>query len=164
MSGEKAMKTAMVMALMAVLLASTAYAADSAGLGNVDIIGSNLNNIKIFSSDSGSSDMEKHLDIVGSKLENIKIFSDDANLGDTEVVGSSINNVEILPAPEHQKKSECKKDRRDDTICYWDSACKDYSHDKPSVTCSKPHLGVDAWYGNYWFNNQIYTPKWPQMY
>jgi hypothetical protein len=161
MSGEKAMKTAIVMALMAVVLASTAYAAHDAGLGNVDIVGSNLNNIKIFSSDYGSSDMEKHLDIVGSNLENIKIFSDDLNLGDTEAVGSSIKNVEILPAPE---KPRCKKDRHDEAKCYWDSACMDYPHDKPHVSCSKSHFGVDAWYGKYWFNDQMYTPKWPQMY
>jgi len=157
------MKTAIVMAIMSTLLASAAYAAGGVGFGNVDIVGSNLNNIN-FSSDSGLGDMEKHLDIVGSKLENIKIFSDDANLGDTEVVGSSIKNVEILPAPEKEKKPECKKDRHDDIKCYWDSACMDYPHDKPHVCGSKPHLGVDAWYGKYWFNSQIYTPKWPQNY
>ena len=157
------MKTAMVMALMPMLLAATAYAA-GAGFGDVDIVGSKLSNIQITSPNAGAGDFENKLDIVGSNLDKIQIFSDDANLGDTEIVGSTVTNVKICPTPEHEKKCHDDRSRCDDVKCYWDMTCKDYPNYKPSVICPKPHLGVDAWYGTYWFNNQMYTPKWPQTY
>jgi hypothetical protein len=163
MSGENAMKTAMVMALMPMLLAATAYAA-GAGFGDVDIVGSKLSNIQIISPHAGSGDFENKLDIVGSNLDKIQIFSDNADLGNTEIVGSTVTNVKISPLPKPEKKCMREKSRCDDVKCYWDSACVDNPHCKPSVTCPKPHLGVDAWYGRYWFNDQMYTPKWPQMY
>lgn len=162
MSGENAMKTAMVMALMPMLLAATAYAA-GAGFGDVDIVGSKLSNIQIISPHAQAGDFENKLDIVGSNLDKIQIFSDDATFGDTELVGSTVTNVKIVPLPKPDKRCMKEKSRCDDVKCFWDSSCIDYPH-KPQVTCSKPHLGVDAWYGQYWFNNQIYTPKWPQMY
>jgi hypothetical protein len=153
------MKTAIILVLMPLLLASTVYAANGAGLGDIDIVGSKLKNIQIFSSKDGLSDIEKKLDIVGSKLENIKIFSDDADLGNTEIVGSTLTNIEISPPPKPPKKSIYEK-----TECYWDSSCKDYSCDKPHISCLKPHLGVDAWYGHYWFMDEMYTPKWPRVF
>lgn len=157
------MKTAMVMALMPMLLVATGYAA-SAGFGDVDIVGSKLSNIQIISPHAEAGNFENKLDIVGSNLDKIQIFSDDFDLGDTEIVGSTITNVKISPPPKHEKKCHREKSRCDDVKCYWDSACMDYPHDKPSVICPKPHLGVDAWYGTYWFNDQMYTPKWPQVY
>jgi hypothetical protein len=163
MSGEKAMKTAIVMALMPMLLAATAYVA-GASFGDVDIVGSKLSNIQIISPHDGAGDFENKLDIVGSNLDKIQLFSNDANFGDTEIVGSTLTNVKISPPQKPEKKCHREKSRCDDVKCYWDSGCRDYPHDKPDVTCSKPHLGVDAWYGTYWFNNQMYTPKWPQMY
>lgn len=163
MSGEKAMKTAIVMALMPMLLAATAYAA-GAGLGDVDIVGSKLSNIQIISPHAGAGDFENKLDVVGSNLDKIQIFSDDANFGDTEFVGSTVTNVKISPLPKPEKRCQQERSRCDDVKCYWDSACINYPPSKPSVICPNNHLGVDAWYGTYWFNNQIYTPKWPQTY
>jgi hypothetical protein len=153
------MKTVMILFLVPLLLASAAYAANNAGLGDIDIVGSKLNNIQIFSSHAGPSDIEKKLDIVGSKLDNIQIFSDNADLGDTEIVGSTVTNVKISPPPKPPKKSPCEKSE-----CYWDSSCIDYAHDKPHISCQKSHLGVDAWYGSYWFMDEIYTPKWPRVF
>lgn len=157
------MKTAIVMALMPMLLAATACVA-SAGFGDMDIVGSKLSNIQIISPHDRAGDFENKLDIVGSNLDKIQLFSDDADFGDTEIVGSTVTNVKISPPPRHEKKCHREKSRCDDVKCYWDSCCIDYPHGKPSVTCSKDHLGVDAWYGCYWFNNQRYTPKWPQVY
>lgn len=157
------MKTAMVMALMPMLLTATAYAT-GAGLGDVDIVGSKLSNIQIISPHAGAGDFENKLDVVGSNLDRIQVFSDDATLGDTEFVGSTVTNVMISPLPKPPKKCQTEKSRCDDVKCYWNPACIDYPHSNPSVNCIKPHLGVDAWYGAYWFNDQIYTPKWPQEY
>jgi hypothetical protein len=153
------MKTVIILVLMPLLLASTVYAASSTGLGDIDIVGSRLKNIQIFSSKAGLSDIEKKLDIVGSKLDNIQIFSDNADLGDTEIVGSTLTNIKITPTPKQAKKTPCKK-----TECYWDFSCMDYSYKKPHVSCLKSHLGVDAWYGRYWFMDDIYTPKWPNVF
>lgn len=139
------MKRVMILALMLTMSASLAHASSHAGLGDVDIIGSRLNNIQIFSSDDGFGDVERHLDIVGSKLENIQIFSDNADLGNTEIVGSTVTNVKISPPPA-PPKPPCNKIEP-----YCESSC------------FKPHLGVDAWYGRYWYMNEMYTPKWPQF-
>jgi hypothetical protein len=153
------MKTAIILVMMPLLLASTAYSANSAGLGDIDIVGSKLNNIQIFSSKAGLSDIEKKLDVVGSKLDNIQIFSDNADLGNTEIVGSTLTNIKISPPANPPKKSTCEK-----IECYWDFSCMDYSYNKPHVSCLKSHLGVDAWYGRYWFMDEIYTPKWPRVF
>lgn len=157
------MKTAIILVLMPLLLASTAYATGIANFGDIDIVGSKLKDIQIFSSKSGMSDVEKKLDIVGSKLENIQIFSDDANLGNTEIVGSTLTNIKISSPPKPPKKSTYEK-----TECYWDTKCKDYLSgkpcEKPHVSCLKPHFGVDAWYGQYWFMDEMYTPKWPRVF
>lgn len=149
------MKIAMVLTVVPMLLASTAYAMGGFGgygLGNVDIVGSDLKDINI-SSDSRFGDIGNHLDIVGSKLNDIKICSDDFDMGNAEIVGSSVSNVNILQVP-HEKPGCYEREQHDDVPCYWDSACMRCPNEKP-------HLGVDAWYGCYWFNDQIYTPKWP---
>lgn len=152
------MKTVIILVLMPLLLATTVYAANGAGLGDIDIVGSKLNNIQIFSSKAGLSDMEKKLDIVGSKLDNIQVCSDNADFGDTEIVGSTLTNIKISPA------KSTKKHPYEKTECYWDSSCIDNSYDKPHDSCLKSHLGVDAWYGRYWFMDEIYTPKWPGVF
>jgi hypothetical protein len=148
------MKKAVILALMLMMSASAVYAAS---LGNVDIVGSRLSNIQIFSSDAGLGDVEKHLDVVGSKLDNIKIFSDSADLGNTEIVGGSVTNVTFSPPPKQRKP--CDK-----TECYWDASCRDNKKDSKCDSCLKPHLGVDAWYGKYWYMDDIYTPKWPRVF
>ena len=149
------MKRVIVLALMLMMSASFVHAASSAGIGGVDIIGSRLNNIQIFSSDDGFGDIESHLDIVGSKLEDIQIFSDNADLGDTEIVGSTLTNIKIS-APPAPPRPPC------DNV-YREPSCYDYRFDSRGSSCFKPHLGVDAWYGRYWYMDEIYTPKWPQI-
>jgi hypothetical protein len=153
-------KIAIILALMPMLLAATVFAAGG-GLGDVDIIGSKLSDIQIFTPHGGTRGLiEDKLDIVGSRLDNIKVCSDDALAGNMEIVGGSVVNVTISEKP-HQKKQHYKKEP--DLKCYWDSGCIDTTKYKPTKLCTG-HLGVDAWYGTYWFNDQIYTPKWPQEY
>jgi hypothetical protein len=148
------MKRVIVLALVLMMTASFAIAASGAGFGEVDIVGSKLNNIQIVSSDDGFGDIEKHLDVVGSKLENIEIFSEDTGFGNIEIVGSKVTNVLISPPP----SPPCNKDERQ-----VGPSCEGYQFDSKGSSCFKPHLGVDAWYGRYWYMDEIYTPKWPQF-
>lgn len=90
------------------------------------------------------------VDIVGSKTDNTRITTSGEGPIELEIVGSTSNNTTIAP-PEKRKivrtfcrdsdECNCSKDKRP-----WDGM----------------HLGVDAWYGTFWYRD-INLPQWPQI-
>ena len=91
------------------------------------------------------------VDMIGSHAENTKIISPGSSL-DLEIIGSYSNNTQVLS----KAPVNC-------TVCKW---CSCESR-KPECKRPKPekfkfHLGVDAWYGSYWYTH-TYMPKWPQF-
>jgi hypothetical protein len=91
------------------------------------------------------------VDIIGSQADNTEIIFPVSSL-DLEIIGSSTNNTQVLSkAP---VKCNCNiKDCRPD--CQFR---KPECRKKPEI----PHLGVDAWYGTFWYS-PINLPKWPQV-
>ncbi len=143
------LRIAKVLALMLMLLASTAYAMSSAGSVTVDIIGSEVGNAQISSSGTESTDVE--------------------------FVGSTAKDIKVSPETPTSKKGCCYC-YGDPWIDYKKPLCYPYSsyiparYDKQSCyqqSCypyspTMPHMGVDAWHGCYWYS-PTYLPKWPQI-
>lgn len=141
------MRVSIILALAVIISAIIGSSTGSTGSRDIDIVGSKLSNIEILTSGDSFGDFEKKLDIVGSKLDNINIYSSNTDSENVEIVGSEIKNMRIYPL-------------EDTSSCYWYPLCKDY----PPAPCIKPHLGVDAWYGKYWYMDNMYTPKWPRVF
>lgn len=126
------MKTAMILALMLVL---TSTACAMGGPGSVVV------------------------DIVGSKTENTKVTSGGGPVV-LEFVGSVSNNTTIS-----SPQIKIKKIKKDEKGCGYGYYPCVTCIDKPETKTVKypwesMHLGVDAWYGTYWYTN-INMPKWP---
>jgi hypothetical protein len=120
------MKIELTLAMIFILLASSAFAAGSGGSVVIDIVGSNADNVKV---ESGSEPVD--LEIVGSKASNIKIAPPQVNILDCSC-------------------GYC---------CYPNERC---NNSRPSYPWDSMHLGVDAWYGTFWYTD-INMPKWPQL-
>ena len=50
----------------------------------------------------------------------------------------------------------------DGNPCTVDSCTPNGCVHQPVIYDSGRHLGVDAWYGAFWYNDKAYTPKWPR--
>jgi hypothetical protein len=153
------LKIAVILAGMLVL-ASTAYAAGNALSSGLDIIGSRADIIQIFSPGEGSGG----LDIVGSKAGDIKIISPDAISEGIEIVGGRANNISIsstVPVDTAQCCDQCPAAEYI-LVCEVCELCNATPIRYPDGDHT-PHLGVDAWYGRYWYASTPYTPKWPQI-
>lgn len=89
------------------------------------------------------------VDIIGSQADNTKIIFPGSSL-DLEIIGSLTNNTQVLSKPPvdcpvfNWRSCECRRPE-----------CKP----KPEEF----HLGVDAWYGCYWYTPNDLMPKWPQL-
>jgi hypothetical protein len=100
------------------------------------------------------------VDIVGSTTDNTRIESAASENVVLEIVGSEAKDTVI--APPAKKQLTCPQ-----IICPKPDCPKpDCS---PKVDCQKKcypwdsmHLGVDAWYGTFWYTD-INMPKWPQF-
>jgi hypothetical protein len=148
------MRIALILLSIFVVLASTAFASDSGLSSGLDIIGSKAEFIELVSS------CEKlKLDIVGSLADSIQIVSPEAESEDIEIVGSTAKNINIIsgaPRDCRKRAGHCQLDSYEPIHC----VTPDYQQED----IYKPHLGVDAWYGRYWFASSAYMPKWPQVY
>jgi hypothetical protein len=89
-----------------------------------------------------------NVDIIGSQADNTKIIFPGSSL-DMEIIGSSTNNTQVLA-----------KAPVNNTVCKWRGHEKRRPECKPKFEI--PHLGVDAWYGCYWYTHD-YMPRWPQI-
>jgi PBP1b-binding outer membrane lipoprotein LpoB len=96
------------------------------------------------------------VDIVGSVTDNTKITSSGMEKIELEIIGSESNNTMISP-PEKEKK--CPKYICPDTIY---PEVKNENKEK-RYPWENMHLGVDAWYGTFWYDSNINLPNWPQF-
>ncbi len=112
----------------------------------LDIIGSKADIIEVVSPGGGMGE----IDIIGSDLDDIRIIT--PMFEGMELVGSSAGNITISPsAPE--------------VVCQPPDITVICQGCPPAAGWSapSPHLGVDAWYGQYWYASNPYTPRWPQI-
>lgn len=91
------------------------------------------------------------VDIVGSRTDNTMVATHGADKVELEIVGSTASNTTIAPPEKKKVICECPcPDRR----------CKCPEDKKP---WDDMHLGVDAWYGTFWYDTNINMPQWPQF-
>ncbi|HSN24055.1 MAG TPA: hypothetical protein VLS45_07800 [Methylomicrobium sp.] len=125
------LRISIILALVLMLSAGSAYAFGGAGSIVVDIVGSEVDNTKVI-----SSGMEKvELEFVGSKANNT-------------VIAPPVEKVVICPpyvCPETKCFPEVK-----------------YECEEKKYPWEGMHLGVDAWYGTFWYTD-INMPRWPQF-
>jgi hypothetical protein len=95
------------------------------------------------------------VDIVGSVTDNTKITSSGMEKVELEIIGSEANNTVISPPV----KEKCPKHICPDTTY---SEVKSENKEK-RYPWENMHLGVDAWYGTFWYDSNINMPKWPQF-
>ena len=92
------------------------------------------------------------VDIVGSKTDNTQIVSG-AGPVELEIIGSTSSNTKVAPPSITIPDCCCGY------WCYPDIRCNDT---RPSYPWDSMHLGVDAWYGTFWYTD-VNMPKWPQI-
>ena len=101
------------------------------------------------------------VDIVGSTADNTRIESAAPGNVVLEIVGSDTNNT--LIAPPAKKKMACPqicpKPDCSEPVCCPKVDCESQKKCNP---WDNMHLGVDAWYGTFWYTD-INMPKWPQF-
>jgi hypothetical protein len=91
------------------------------------------------------------VDIVGSNADNVLVESGCEPV-ELEIVGGTASNIRISP-PEPPVPNCCCGN-----CCYPAARC---NCSNPSYPWDGMHLGVDAWYGTFWYTD-INMPKWPQ--
>lgn len=96
------------------------------------------------------------VDIVGSVTDNTKITSSAMDKVELEIIGSEANNTVISPP---EKGEKCPKHICPDTTY---PEVKNENKEK-RYPWENMHLGVDAWYGTFWYDTDINMPKWPQF-
>jgi len=89
------------------------------------------------------------VDIVGSVTDNTMITSSGMEKIELEIIGSEANNTIISPPAEMV------------VICP-ECICPECENEQESHPWDGMHLGVDAWYGTFWYTD-INMPKWPQI-
>ncbi|MBN1324352.1 MAG: hypothetical protein JW986_10230 [Methanotrichaceae archaeon] len=142
------MRLEKILAAMLMLIASTVSMAGASSplSSGLDIIGSKADIIEVVSPGGWMGE----IDIVGSELDDIRIIT--PGWDGMELVGSSAGNITISSsAPE--------------VVCQPADITVICQGCPPAVGGSAPlpHLGVDAWYGQYWYASNPYAPRWPQI-
>ncbi len=144
------MRIALIMGMILIALGSNACAGSHEFSSGLDIVGSKADMIQVVSA------CEKlKLDIVGSLADNVQIISPDAAAEDVEIVGSTAKNIEIYSKLPIERECCARPPMALPPV---------YSAPIEIPETYKSHLGVDAWYGRYWYANDIYMPKWPQEF
>jgi hypothetical protein len=90
------------------------------------------------------------VDIVGSTTDNTQVIRPNAESIELEIIGSMANNTNIAPKAPVKVEVNCPRPEKSKPLC------------KPYPVPEIPHLGVDAWYGEYWYT-PVNMPKWPQL-
>ena len=108
------------------------------------------------------------VDIVGSDVEDTMVVAGGRGDIDLEIIGSTAKNTTVSPYKAVNICQSCP-------ICPYCPTC-------PTPICPTPvcptypvpqeeqpmpwvdmHLGVDAWYGAFWYKDDPNMPKWPQV-
>jgi hypothetical protein len=143
----KKLRIALIMGMILIAFGSNACAASYELSSGLDIVGSKADMIQVVSS------CEKlKLDIVGSMADDVRIYSPYAAAEDVEIVGSTATNISLYSTPPIEEC--CARPPVVLQPVYINTPEKKY----------EPHLGVDAWYGRYWYASDMYMPKWPRSF
>lgn len=97
------------------------------------------------------------VDIVGSKTDNTLITAAGPEKVVLEIIGSQANNT--LISPPVMNTVVCPENICPEVNCYTEQNCEELVETRP---WDNMHLGVDAWYGTYWYTD-INLPQWPQF-
>lgn len=132
-----------ILAAMLILMASSAMAFGGPGSVVVDIVGSDVEDTMVMAGGRGDIDLE----IIGSTAKNTTVSPY------MEMIRfcPTCPQCPICPTP----------------ICPTCPTCPVYPC--PNEEQVKPlpwgnaHLGVDAWYGAFWYKDYPNLPKWPQI-
>ncbi len=91
------------------------------------------------------------VDIVGSRTDNTQVVSG-AGPVELEIIGSASRNTTVSP-PSITIPDYC--------CGYWcyPDVCEDT---EASYPWESMHLGVDAWYGTFWYTD-VNMPRWPAV-
>jgi hypothetical protein len=100
------------------------------------------------------------VDIVGSTTDNTRVTTSGPQSVDLEVIGSDANNTII--APPEKKAVVCCPQYICPDIDQGCQQCGGCQGQKRVYPWEDMHLGVDAWYGTFWYTD-INMPKWPQF-
>ena len=96
------------------------------------------------------------VDIIGSRTDNTRIAPNGVGPVELEIIGSTANNTTI--GLQGETKIICPECTCPECICP-EKKCVCEQEKKP---WDGMHLGVDAWYGAFWYTD-INMPKWPQI-
>jgi hypothetical protein len=99
------------------------------------------------------------VDIVGSVTDNTRIASSGMERVELEIIGSEANNTIISPPAENLVI--CPGCISPGCICP-EPICPECDNEQEARPWDDMHLGVDAWYGTFWYTD-INMPKWPQF-
>jgi hypothetical protein len=92
------------------------------------------------------------VDVLGSKVDNTKIVSSGGGPIDLEFLGSTAKGTYIGPPMENIPG------------CYINcTPCMGCGCEAQKCPWDQMHLGVDAWYGTFWYRN-VNMPRWPATY
>ena len=97
------------------------------------------------------------VDIVGSNTDNTLITASGPEKVELEIVGSQANNTIISPPV--MNTVVCPASICPDVNCCAEQSCECQEETRP---WDGMHLGVDAWYGTYWYTD-VNLPQWPQF-
>lgn len=97
------------------------------------------------------------VDIVGGKADNTLIATNSLDKIELEIVGGEANNTVIAPPVKPAKVCPCPSYLETCTCTE-----TDYDRQEQRYPWEDMHLGVDAWYGTFWYTD-VNMPKWPQF-
>lgn len=97
------------------------------------------------------------VDIVGSTTDNTLITAAGPEKVVLEIIGSQANNT--LISPPVMNTVVCPQSICPEVNCYTE---QNYEKLVETHPWDNMHLGVDAWYGTYWYTD-INLPQWPQF-
>ncbi|MGB4653568.1 hypothetical protein [Methanothrix sp.] len=136
-----------ILAAMLILMASNAMAFGSPGSVVVDIVGSDVKDTVVVADGRGGIDLE----IIGSTAKNTTV---------SPYMSLAIcQSCQICPAC-----PTCPMPIYPTPVCPTCPTCPpDEGAYKPPTPWDYMHLGVDAWYGAFWYRDYPNMPKWPQI-
>lgn len=116
------------------------------------------------------------VDIVGSDVEDVTVLADGREKIDLEIIGSTAKNTTVAPykavniyqlCPICPECPICPTPICPTPICPTPGCspypCPSEELYKQPMPWDNKHLGVDAWYGAFWYRDYPNMPKWPQI-
>jgi hypothetical protein len=123
------------------------------GMKTAMMLAFSLTLILLASSAVASSSTGVVVDILGSRTDNTQIVSG-AEPIELEIIGSTSSNTTVSLPSVAIPDCCCRN------WCYPDTCCSDDT--EASYPWESMHLGVDAWYGTFWYTD-VNMPKWPAV-